>query len=75
MLRAPLCSMAMILGLAALAAADDAKVPDKPITAEERDHWAFRPPRRVRAAGRPRIAAGSGTRSTPSSWRGSNPTT
>ncbi len=47
MLRAPLCSMAMILGLAALAAGDDAKVPDKSITAEERDHWAFRPPRRV----------------------------
>ena len=75
MLRAPLCSMAMILGLAALAAADDAKVPDKPITAEERDHWAFRPPRRVPAAGRRRIAAGSATRSMPSSWRAWRPTT
>ncbi len=51
MLRVPLGSMAMILGLTALAAADDAKVPDKPITAEERDHWAFRPPGRVAAAG------------------------
>jgi hypothetical protein len=40
-------SMAIILGLAALAAADDARVPDKPITVEERDHWAFRPPRRT----------------------------
>jgi hypothetical protein len=39
--------MAMILGLGALATADDAKLPDKPITAEERDHWAFRPPQRV----------------------------
>ncbi len=47
MLPAPLCSMAITLALAALAVADDARVPDKPITAEERDHWAFRPPRRV----------------------------
>jgi hypothetical protein len=47
MLRASLSSTAIILALAALAGADDAKVPDKPITAEERDHWAFRPPRRV----------------------------
>jgi hypothetical protein len=39
------CSIAMILGLAALAEADDARVPEQPITAEERDHWAFRPPR------------------------------
>jgi hypothetical protein len=47
MLRAPLLPPAIILGLAALTAADDAKVPDKPITAEERDHWAFLPPKRV----------------------------
>jgi hypothetical protein len=47
MFRHSLCSIAIILGVAAVAAADDAKVPDKPITAEERDHWAFQPPRRV----------------------------
>ena len=39
-------SLAIILGFATLAAADDAKILDKPITAEERDHWAFRPPTR-----------------------------
>jgi hypothetical protein len=38
-------SLAMILGLAGLAVADDAKVPDKPITAEEREHWAFKLPK------------------------------
>jgi hypothetical protein len=37
----------MILGLAAPAVADDVKIPDKPITAEERDHWAFQTPRRM----------------------------
>ena len=47
MLRPSVCSTAMILGLAACAAADDAKVLEKPITAEERDHWAFRPPVRA----------------------------
>ena len=47
MLRAPARSMAIILGLAVLAVADDTRLPDKPITAEERDHWAFRPPRRT----------------------------
>src|SRR5262249_19216212 len=47
MLRACLCSIAMILGLTTLAPADDAKVPSKPITADERDTWASRPPRRV----------------------------
>jgi hypothetical protein len=47
MVRGPFISIAMLLGLAALAAADDAEVPDKPITAEERDHWAFRPPKRI----------------------------
>ena len=44
MLRAACVSIAIILGLATLAIADDARVLDKPITAEERDHWAFRPP-------------------------------
>ena len=48
MLRAFLSSTAIILGAAILVAADDARVPDKPITADERDHWAFRPPVRVR---------------------------
>jgi hypothetical protein len=33
----------MILALAGLAVADDAKVPEKPITTEEREHWAFQP--------------------------------
>jgi hypothetical protein len=47
MLRAPGHSMAFILGLAALAMADDARLPDKPVTDEERDHWAFRPARRM----------------------------
>src|SRR5215472_11814011 len=46
MLRAASYSLAILLGLAALASADDARVPGKPITAEERDHWAFRPPKR-----------------------------
>jgi hypothetical protein len=46
MLRASSYSLAILLGLAALASADDARVPGKPITAEERDHWAFRPPKR-----------------------------
>jgi hypothetical protein len=45
MLRASVFSIAMFLGLAAPARADD--VPDKPITPEERDHWAFRSPRRL----------------------------
>jgi hypothetical protein len=44
--RTTLCSLAILFGLAALAAADDTKVPGKSISAEERDHWAFRPPRR-----------------------------
>jgi hypothetical protein len=39
--------MAMILGLPVPASADDAKIPEKPITVEERDHWAFWPPRRM----------------------------
>src|SRR5262245_45518912 len=38
--------IALILGLAASARADEARIPEKPITAEERDHWAFRPPKR-----------------------------
>jgi hypothetical protein len=46
MLRPSWWSTVLILGLAPFAAADDARLPDKPITAEERDHWAFRPPRR-----------------------------
>jgi hypothetical protein len=40
-------SIAIVLGVATLAASDDARVPDKPITAEERDHWAFQPPTRT----------------------------
>src|SRR3954471_15341739 len=47
MLRAPSWSIAIILGLAALAVADDIRILDKPITAEERDHWAFRSPKRT----------------------------
>src|SRR5579875_403168 len=47
MRRAPLRTWALIFGLTTLAPADEAKVPGKPITAEERDHWAFRPPRRA----------------------------
>jgi hypothetical protein len=43
MFRASLCSLAIIVGLAALATA--AEIPGRPITAEERDHWAFQPPR------------------------------
>ncbi|MGP0063041.1 MAG: DUF1549 and DUF1553 domain-containing protein [Isosphaeraceae bacterium] len=49
-LRLILCnacgSIAIVLGVATLAVSDDARIPDKPITAEERDHWAFQPPKR-----------------------------
>ncbi|ODT99540.1 MAG: hypothetical protein ABS79_04335 [Planctomycetes bacterium SCN 63-9] len=37
-----------LLGVASPVVGDDAKVPEKPITAEERAHWAFQPPRPVR---------------------------
>jgi hypothetical protein len=47
MLRAPLNSLVILLGLSTLAMAGDSRVPGKPITAEERDHWAFRPPKRT----------------------------
>ena len=46
MLRTSCGSIAIVLGVATLARSDDARIPDKPITAEERDHWAFQPPRR-----------------------------
>ncbi len=46
MLRTVCGSIAIVLGVATLAMSDDARIPDKPITAEERDHWAFQPPRR-----------------------------
>ena len=46
MLRTACGSIAIVLGVATLATSDDARIPDKPITADERDHWAFQPPRR-----------------------------
>ncbi len=45
--RAHLFSTAVILALAAPASADDGRLPDRPITAEDRDHWAFRPVKKV----------------------------
>ena len=45
----------------------------KPITAEERAHWAFQPLEAAAGPDGPRIGPGSATRSTPSSWRGSRP--
>src|SRR5438046_3367443 len=39
-------SILLIFGLTALAGADDTQIPEKPITAEERDHWAFQSPTR-----------------------------
>jgi uncharacterized protein DUF1553/uncharacterized protein DUF1549 len=47
MLRTACGSIAIILAFTALASADDARVPNRPITSEERDHWAFRPPTRT----------------------------
>src|SRR3954447_17450284 len=35
------CTLGVLLGLA-----DDAAIPEKPITAEERAHWAFQPLKR-----------------------------
>ena len=40
-------SMMILLALAATAAADDGPITVKPITSEEREHWAFQPPRRT----------------------------
>ncbi|MHB1558697.1 MAG: DUF1549 and DUF1553 domain-containing protein [Isosphaeraceae bacterium] len=37
----------VILAVATLAAADDGRLPDRPITAEDRDHWSFRPVKKV----------------------------
>src|SRR4051795_6260084 len=46
MLRPIPRSRGIILGLAGSGLADDAAIHVKPITAEERAHWAFQPPRR-----------------------------
>src|SRR4051812_43085517 len=46
MLRRDVCSIAISLGLAVVAVADETRLSEKPITAEDRAHWAFRPPER-----------------------------
>ncbi len=43
---AQLTSIAILLGAAAFATADDARLREKPLTADDRNHWAFQPPRR-----------------------------
>ncbi len=43
MVRSLQCSLTIVLGLASLAFADDVRIQVKPITAEERQHWAFLP--------------------------------
>lgn len=40
------CSLGVFLGLAAVAVAEDFTTAEKPITAEERAHWAFQPLKR-----------------------------
>jgi len=46
MLRAALALIAIVLGAAVLATADDARLTEKPLTADDRNHWAFQPPTR-----------------------------
>jgi hypothetical protein len=48
MLRAHFASIAAVLGAAVLATADDARLTEKPLTADDRSHWAFQPPNRPR---------------------------
>jgi hypothetical protein len=43
MLRMIACSFGILLGLSGVSFAEDAAIPQKPITAEERAHWAFQP--------------------------------
>jgi hypothetical protein len=49
MLRISLASISLALTLSSLGLSDDARIIEKPITAEERDHWAFQPAKRPRA--------------------------
>src|SRR4051812_29095535 len=43
MRRVTAIPVGMILSLSAIATGDDPRVPDRPITREERAHWAFQP--------------------------------